>query len=98
MIHFNLYFMNCYLILYDLRSPNIDYNTLYYAIKRLGSWGRLTETSWAVLSDKSHIDIRNYLSSFVGESDRLIIIRSGREAAWTRVLASDEWVRNNLVL
>lgn len=71
---------------------------MYYAIKRLGSWGRLTETSWAVLSDKSHIDIRNYLSSFVGESDRLIIIRSGREAAWTRVLASDEWVRNNLVL
>lgn len=33
---------------------------------------------------------------FMDANDRLIVILSGREAAWTKLLASNDWLRNNL--
>lgn len=88
---------HCYIVSYDLCQPGRDYNSLYNALKKFPSWGKLTESTWAVVCNKSAIEIRDYLRLYMDLSDRLIVIKSGRAAAWTQVLANNQWVKENLV-
>ena len=81
---------HCYIVSYDLCQPNRNYQDLYAALKSFPVWGRLTESTWAVVTDKTHAEIRDFLMKY--------IILSGKSAAWTKVLAPNEWVKNNLVL
>lgn len=87
---------HCYIIAYDLCRPGRDYEALYRALKSFPGWGHLTESTWAVVSELSTVQIRDYLMHFVDANDRLLVILSGRSAAWTKLLASDSWIKNNL--
>lgn len=89
---------NCFIISYDLCSPNRDYKQLYSAIKSYGTWGRLTESTWAVVADSTVVQIRNFLMRFIDNDDRLIVIKGGKEAAWVRTIANSNWVQQNLAL
>lgn len=95
-INVNVMDEHCFIICYDLCQPNRDYESLYRALKSFSQWGRLTESTWAVISSKSSIDIRDFLMQYMDEDDRLLVVLSGRRAAWTRVIASNDWVRENL--
>lgn len=88
---------HCYIISYDLVAPNRNYTDLYNAIKRYSFWGRLTESTWAITSNKKTVEIRDELLPFIDKDDRLIVIKSGRSAAWTKVLASDSWLKQNII-
>lgn len=90
--------MHCYLVLYDLCSPKQNYERLYEKLKTYEKWGRLTESAWAVVTSKSFDQIRDELCCFIDENDRLIVIKSGCQAAWTHVMASNDWVKDNLIL
>lgn len=88
---------HCFIIAYDLVQPERDYTKLYSAIKSYPIWGKLTESVWGIVTNKTHIEIRDYLSQFIDQDDRLIVIQSGRNAAWTNVIANNTWVKNNLI-
>ena len=88
---------HCYIVSYDLCKPGRDYNSLYNALRTFPSWGKLTESTWAVVSKNSAVEIRNYLRLYMDVSDRLIVIKSGQVAAWTQVIANNLWVKENLV-
>lgn len=90
--------LHCYIIIYDLVAPARDYSSLFEAIRKFNSWGKLTNSSWAITSIDDAVKIRDYLSQFIDNNDKLIIIKSGLEAAWTKVFADDQWVKRNLVL
>lgn len=90
--------MHCYIISYDLCQPNTDYQSLYKALKSFPNWGRLTESTWAIISDKDAVEIRNSLTPYIDANDRIIVILSGKVAAWNNCLANNEWIRNNIVL
>lgn len=94
----NYYKMNCYIVTYDLCQPGRDYTNLYIALKGFHQWGKITESTWAIVSDKSSIGIRDYLMRFIDSNDRLFVIKSGKEAAWNKVLANNQWLKDNLVL
>lgn len=88
---------HCYIIIYDLCTPGQDYQELYSAIKSFPHWGKLTESAWAVVSDKSPADIRDYLRQLIDKNDRLMVVQSGCNAAWQNMIASNDWVRLNIV-
>lgn len=88
---------HCYIISYDLCQPGRDYTGLYQAIKAYGYWGKLTESTWAVVTYESPVEIRSHLQQYLDGNDRLIVIQSGKSAAWTQVLASNDWVKEALV-
>lgn len=88
---------HCYIITYDLRSPGRDYNALYKAIKSYVIWGKITESTWAIVSESKASDIRDYLIKFIGTNDRLMVVQSGKHAAWTNSLASNDWLKQNLI-
>lgn len=87
---------HCYIISYDLCQPGRDYETLYQALKSFPNWGKLTESTWAVVTNKTAVEIRDFLRNYIDSNDRLIVILCGRSAAWTRLLADNAWVIENL--
>lgn len=87
---------HCYIISYDLCQPNQDYSKLYQALRSFPNWGKLTESTWAVVSEKTAVEIRDFLYPYIDNNDRLIVVLGGRSAAWTRLLARNEWVIENL--
>ncbi len=87
--------MPCYLISYDLRAQR-DYESLYGAIKSYGTWAHILESIWAVVSDDPAKEIRDNLGGFIDDDDGLIVVLSGGEAAWRRVLCKNEWLKEHL--
>jgi len=86
-----------YIITYDLCAPGRNYDALYAAIKSYGTWGKLTESAWVVVSSHSSVDIRDYLLKFIDGNDRLGVFRLGQEAAWFKMMADNAWLQTNLV-
>ena len=53
--------MNRHLVSYDLLTPGQDYSELIRAIKRLGEAYHVLYSAWAVLTDKSCVEVRDIL-------------------------------------
>lgn len=88
---------HCYIISYDLCNPDQKYDELYTLIKSFSKWGHLTQSTWAVVSDLDHVELRDRLMSVLDENDRLIVIKSGGHAAWHNLFANRMWLKENLV-
>lgn len=88
--------MKCYIVTYDLRIQR-NYEALLNAIKTYNKWGKITESTWAIVTEQSSTEIRNYLTQFMDNDDRLFIIKTGGEAAWKNAMANNEWLKENLV-
>lgn len=88
--------MPCYLISYDLRKQGQDYSGLHNAIRAYGTWAKINESFWAVVTEQSAVEIRRSLSDHLDENDRLMVIKSGTEAAWKNAIAKNEWLKKYL--
>lgn len=89
--------MACYIIAYDLfDADSAEYEELSEAIKSYGTWARIAESTWAVVSDESASEVRSYLGSFMKNKDRIFVVKSGKAASWKNVRCRDEWLKNNL--
>lgn len=86
---------NTYIITYDLIN-NSDYEPLYNAIKSYGTWGRITESTWAIVTDRTPSMVRDHLLQFLKPSDRILVVKTANIAAWHNTLASNEWVKANI--
>lgn len=87
---------HCYIIIYDLRAPGRNYNSLYDAIKSYGTWGKISESAWAIVARGDSASIRDYLLRFMDNNDRLMVIKAGQEAAWKNAIANNDWLKTNL--
>ncbi len=87
--------MACYIISYDLVNER-DYERLYEAIKSYDNWAKITESTWAVVTNKSAKEIREHLVNHMDGNDKIIVIKSGGEAAWKNSTCSNEWLQKYL--
>lgn len=87
--------MNCYIITYDLRNGG-NYTSLHEAIKKYGTWAKVTESTWAIVTRQTSEEIRNNLLSFMDGNDRLFVIKSGGEAAWKNAMCKNEWLQKHI--
>lgn len=89
--------MPCYIISYDLRKPGRNYESLYEAIKSYGTWAHILESLWAIVSNKTAVQVRDHLLQYMDSDDGLFVVKSGAEAAWHNVIYKDNtWYQNNL--
>lgn len=88
---------HCYIVIYDLCSPGQNYEELYKKLKSFPHWGKLSESAWAIISSLDAVAIRDCLSLLIDKNDRLFVVRSGTEAAWQNMFASNEWIKKNII-
>lgn len=91
--------MNCYIVIYNLQSSTseAEVSRLHSALRTFEGWGRITDSSWAIVTSKSAVEIRDFLDNYIDSNSQLMVIKSGREAAWRNILASNDWLKSNLV-
>ena len=87
--------MTCYIISYDLRGER-DYESLYEAIKSYGTWAHVTDSTWAVVTTRSAVQVREHLSKSMDDDDRVFVVKSGVEAAWRNTKCRSEWLKKHL--
>ena len=87
--------MKCYLISYDLAEGG-DYQALHQAIKSHKPWAHITESLWAIMTPLSATEVRDSLTPLLPRGSRIIVIKSGVEAAWRNVICTSEWLKKNL--
>ncbi len=88
--------MACYIISYDLLAPGKNYEELYSALKTYTKWAKINQSVWAVVTQKSAVEIRTHLTQYMDANDRLFVIKSGVEAAWRNSRCKNEWLKENL--
>ena len=86
--------MQCYLISFDLAKGG-DYEAILQAIKT-NPWAQITDSLWAVMSPLSAVAVRDSLTPLLPKGSRIIVIKSGLEAAWRNVICNSEWLKTNL--
>jgi hypothetical protein len=84
-----------YLISYD-SADTADYDPLYKAIKSFGAWAHITESLWAVKTEKTAVEIRDRLLKELREDSRILVVKSGVESAWRNPICSNQWLKEHL--
>lgn len=90
-----------YLIIYDLRNPGRDYNTLYDAIKRLSSnWQHPLESTWfvSILGGYTAQTIFDSLKPNIDDNDNLFIVNMNDPADRQGWMPKTfwQWFSNNM--
>ena len=85
-----------YIITYDLSAPGRNYDALYEGIKAYGTWGRITESSWAIVTSDTAATVRDNLSQVVDSNDKLFVgTLSAPWASWGLGKDIGDWLREN---
>jgi len=85
-----------YLVTYDLKAPEKDYNALYDEIKSIGENYHPLESTWFVKSQLTAQSISAKLRSAMDENDSLFVVnisKQGRQG-WLPKTAW-EWLKAN---
>lgn len=83
------------LVTYDLKKPGQDYSDLLKKIKS-HSWARLSESSYAIKTEKSPEDIYNELKPYLDANDHIYIISLKKPYSGFGPKDVNEWLASNL--
>lgn len=95
---------NSYLISYEVdasvdaagRGRSAVLEELSRAIRSYDAWARITDSTWAISSERTVTQVRDGLLRILRQSDRLIVVQSAHVAAWSNTICNNEWLRNNI--
>lgn len=82
------------LITYDLCGKSKNYDNLINSIKSNCSyWLNLMESCWVVITSDSCKSIRNTLSKFIDDDDRLFVCELEGTASWINVYCDSDLLK-----
>ena len=89
--------MNSFLISYDLKMPNRNYDGLHKAIKGLGFWSHYLESTWIIKTRHDVNQIQRTLNAQIDEDDSLLIIKVTKEFGGWLPTDAWKWINNNVI-
>lgn len=84
-----------YIVTYQL-GTNPNETAIIKYLKDSDGWARITDTSWAIVTEQKATEIRDELKKHKGDGGRIFVIKSGKESAWSNVRGRNQWFKNNL--
>lgn len=84
-----------YLVAYDLKKPDRNYDDLISGLKSFGTWWHQTGSVWVIVTSKTTADVRDYLRQFMDSNDKLFVVQIQKN--WAAVgFSTDEynWIKN----
>lgn len=87
--------MNTYLVVFEIQdAEKIAAITAYF--KSFLTWAKITDTCFAIVTDKTAREIRDELVRDFDQGDRIFISLSGHVAAWKNSRCTNKWLKENL--
>lgn len=74
--------MNTYIITYDLSDPGQDYNALIERIEGYGTWAKIQQSVWLIVTSDTATEITDCLKQYLDENDKLFVAKVSAPAAW----------------
>ena len=89
--------MVCYIVTFEVKNP-VKLASLTEALKTYGTYCPIHENAWAIITANTAAQIRDHLTPLIDPTDRLFIVRSGAEAAWSNAYGEQhsDWLKKNL--
>ena len=88
--------MSAHIITYDLSRPGRNYDELYARIKSYGTWARITESSWTIVTEQSPVAVRDHLKPALDSNYKLFVSTLG-VSAWIGLSKEiSDWLKKNL--
>jgi len=87
--------MKTHLISYDLDKPGQDYTGIIARLKELGAV-KVLYSEWVLRHTASAAEIRDDLQRFIDASDMLLVVVLTGEAAWTKLMISDNAFKQSI--
>jgi hypothetical protein len=86
-----------YLVIFQI-AERANREKLRGAMKLLASYCPLSNTAWAIVSDKPASELRDNFAKFVVNPDRLYVIEAGGTGAWRNAISKEhtDWLKANL--
>jgi hypothetical protein len=88
--------MQTLLVTYDLNKSGQDYTDFHKVIKSYGTWARLSESSYAILTAESPTEVYNRLSPYMDKNDTTYVIGLHRPWMGYGPTAVNDWLEKNL--
>jgi hypothetical protein len=88
--------MTCYIVSFEPASGE-GVEAIHARLQTIIPYCPINKYCWAVMTDKTAPELRDYLSS-AAPSARLFVIRSGVAAAWRNPYSTtnSDWLKKNL--
>lgn len=80
-------------ISYDLCGVNKSYDALHNTIRSFPKWARLSESAWAINTNKTCLEVANMLIACTDVDDRVFVAELSGQAAWRNVMCGDTNLR-----
>ena len=89
--------MTTYVITFEVTDVSRK-NDLKEKLKQYAAYCPIHDNCWAIISDQSPSQIRDFLDETLLASDRIFVIRSGTYAAWRNTYGEEnsEWLKEKL--
>ena len=89
--------MTTYIVTFDVKDKS-RLSTLKGVLQAYKFYCPIHENTWAIKVDKKASEIRDDLMKHTIADDRLLVIRTGTEAAWKNSYGekNNEWLKKNL--
>ncbi|SIS86869.1 CRISPR-associated endonuclease Cas2 [Paracoccus saliphilus] len=89
--------MPLYVISYDLRAPNKDYQPLWDEMDRLGGHKPLQSVYFLNVNTAKAATLREHLAKFIDDNDQLIVVPfDDRPAHQKANSGTNDWINSNL--
>lgn len=89
--------MATYIVSYDLRAPDKDYEKLTEYLKSQSAWWHYLGSTWVIVSDLTAVQLRNEIRAHCDANDRILVISAGGTAAWDGFpTKANEWLKKKL--
>lgn len=86
--------MITYLISFEVQTE-ITQKIIEGTISNLGESMQITNNLWALKTETPAKELRDRLRDQLTTNDRLMVVKSGREAAWYNSLCPNKWIADN---
>ena len=83
-----------YIVSYDLRKPERNYEDLIKELKSFGTWWHQTGSVWIIVTSKTTVEVRDYLKQFVDSNDKLFVAQINKNWAATGFTEQEyNWIK-----
>ena len=88
--------MDTYIVTFDVDDSRQE--LLRDRLKEFRSYCPIHGNCWAIISDKSPAEIRDFLVEALSDQDRVFVIRSGTYSAWRNAYSEkhSDWLKEKL--
>lgn len=89
--------MTTYIVTFEIKDLTRK-NRFKQVLKEFGSYCPIHDNAWAIRSERKAREVRDIITPFITNDDRIFVIRTGTDAAWKNAYGTKhtEWLKKHL--